>query len=91
MASRAVCRRLVQASLRLNILRSCSKLPRGIHNTSKQLLSSDLQCSPCSYSQIRALCSQSGEGLVINIQSPTDFEERVMNSSVPVVVDFYAS
>lgn len=43
-----------------------------------------------SYSHIRALCSKAGEGMVINIQDEEDFEERVINSDKPVVVDFHA-
>lgn len=44
-----------------------------------------------SYSQIRGMCKSANEFESFNVQDAADFEKRVLESSVPVVVDFHAS
>ncbi|XP_045214088.1 thioredoxin, mitochondrial-like isoform X2 [Mercenaria mercenaria] len=90
MASRTVFRRVLQASRRVQlqravVQRSIVTLPH-IQKKNTQNVTSDQ-----SYSQLRSLCTKPGEGMVIHIQDENDFQERVLNSPLPVVVDFHAS
>lgn len=54
------------------------------HNKQLPLLSN------YSYSQIRGLCKSANEFESFNVQDTDDFTKRVLESKVPVVVDFHA-
>lgn len=90
MASRTILRRLVHVSRRAHIrgglsVRSLSLMRQVIQQCEQKSVSHGT-----SYSQVRALCTKPGEGMIINIQDEQDFEDRVINNEKPVVVDFHA-
>jgi len=88
MASRTILRRLFHVSKRVPVH---SHLPTRSLSAMRQVFQqSDQRLQGQSYSQIRTLCNKSGDGMIINIQDEKDFEDRVINSAKPVVVDFHA-
>ncbi|KAL4240841.1 thioredoxin 2 [Mactra antiquata] len=85
MASRTVFRRLLQANRRAFLHR-----PTVIRSVTA---AHQIQPSNTTsfHTSIRSLSNKTGDGMIINIQNVDDFEERVVNSSVPVIVDFHAN
>nr|AET44429.1 thioredoxin 2 precursor [Ruditapes philippinarum] len=88
MASRAILRRVVQLSRRLQLQRSINqRTMMTLSYLGKKNVGPEQ-----SYSQLKTFCTKpAGDGMVINIQGEDDFKERVINSPLPVVVDFHAS
>lgn len=87
MASKALFRRLLLVNRRVLLYRSTVTRPvSAVHHIQR---GHDLQVqsmAPC-----RSFCCKSGDGMIFNIQNKEDFEKRVLDSDLPVVVDFHAT
>ena len=58
--------------------------------TYRNIESVKFQQSPLLHTSVRTLCAKAKSDFIINIQDEKDFQQKVIESSVPVVVDFHA-
>ncbi|KAK3600887.1 hypothetical protein CHS0354_019236 [Potamilus streckersoni] len=89
MACRIIVRRL------LALTRSHSRRAYGSHlprltSTHFSQITQRIQSASLHYCQLRRL-SAATDQFIINIQDPKDFQEKVIDSKIPVVVDFHAT
>ena len=90
MANRALSRCAANVSRHLQRRALVSSVRLSSNCITKQhtpVLHSNLQTQQ---TRARMLCTKASTDFIVNIQDEEDFEQKVMKSSVPVVVDFHA-
>ena len=87
MASRVFLQRVAGISRQIGRRPCTARLPI---TTYRNIESMKFQQSPLLQTSVRTLCSKAKSDFIINIQDEKDFQQKVIESSVPVVVDFHA-
>lgn len=90
MACRVIVRRLLALTRSHSRRAYTSHLPR-LTSTQFSQITQRYQSTSLRYCQLRNLSATTGDHFVINIQDHKDFQEKVIDSKIPVVVDFHAT
>ena len=90
MANRVFLLRVLSASRQLQSRAMISSLTRLSTTGGRKQNPAVLQGLPRLQTDVRSLCSKLNTDFIVNIQDEQDFQKKVVQSSVPVVVDFHA-